>query len=153
MSSPRFSVVIPTREGAHTLKYTLQTCLRQDFDDYEVVVCDNYSSPATRELVEGLASPRIKYIRSEKPLSMSSNWELAVAHAAGEYVTVLGDDDGLLPHALNLLDRLLRELKAPVMRWDAAFYLWPSIALPGEANYLRIPLGRRLRSLDGRAVM
>jgi len=153
MPFPRFSVVIPTREGAHTLKYTLQTCLGQDFDDYEVVVCDNHSSPATRELVEGLASPRIKYVRSEKPLSMSSNWELAVAHAAGEFVTVLGDDDGLLPHALALLDRLLRELKVPAIRWAAAFYLWPSIALPGEANYLRIPLDRRLRFLDGRAVM
>jgi len=153
MSSPRFSVVIPTREGAHTLKYTLQTCLVQDFDDYEIVVCDNHGSPATRELVDGLASPRIRYIRSDRPLSMSSNWELAVSRATGEYVTVLGDDDGLLPHALHTLDRLLRDLAPPAIRWDAAFYLWPSIALPGEANYLRIPLGHALRALDGRAAI
>jgi len=153
MSSPRFSIVIPTREGAHTLKYTLQTCLGQDFDDFEIVVCDNFSSPATRQLVDDLASPRIKYVRSDKPLSMSSNWELAVPHAAGDYVTVLGDDDGLLPHALRLLDGLLREQKTPAIRWDAAFYLWPSIALPGEANYLRIPLTRRLHTFDGREAM
>src|SRR5262249_57858095 len=106
MSSPRFSVVIPTREGAHTLKYTLQTCLVQDFDNYEIVVCDNHGSPATRELIDALASPRIKYIRSDRPLSMSSNWELAVSRATGEYVTVLGGVNGLLPHVLPTPDRL-----------------------------------------------
>jgi hypothetical protein len=145
--------VIPTREGAHTLGHTLQTCLDQTFDDYEVVVCDNHSSPATRQVVDGLGSPRIKYLRSPRPLSMSANWELAVAHAAGEYVTVLGDDDGLLPHALRVLDHLVRQTQARAVRWDAAFYLWPTIALPGEANYLRLPLGSEVRTLDGRAVI
>lgn len=84
MASPRFSVVIPTREGVSTLAATLRTCLDQEFDDYEIVVCDNFSSPATREVVDGFASPRIKNLRSPRPLAMSSNWELAVAHAAGD---------------------------------------------------------------------
>src|SRR5213078_1360054 len=100
MIPPRFSVVIPTRERAQTLRYSLQTCLDQDFTDYEVVVCDNYSSPATREVVDSFTSPRVKYVRAPQPLAMSHNWELALAHASGEYVTVLGDDDGLLSHAL-----------------------------------------------------
>ena len=50
----RFSVVIPTRERAHTLRSTLQTCLDQEFQDYEIVVCDNHSSQATREVIEEL---------------------------------------------------------------------------------------------------
>ena len=29
---------------------------------------------------------------------MSANWERAVAETRGEYVTVLGDDDGLMPY-------------------------------------------------------
>ena len=33
---PRFSVVIPTRDRAETLRVTLATCLDQDFDDYEI---------------------------------------------------------------------------------------------------------------------
>jgi Glycosyl transferase family 2 len=153
MASPRFSVVIPTREGVSTLAATLRTCLDQEFDDYEIVVCDNFSSPATREVVDGFASPRIKYLRSPRPLAMSSNWELAVAHAAGEYITVLGDDDGLLPHALRALDHLIRGQQAKVIRWDAAFYLWPNIVLPGEANYLRLPLGATVQTLEGRKVI
>src|SRR4051794_39370888 len=118
MASPRFSVVIPTRDRASTLAYTLRTCLEQDFADYEVVVCDNCGGPETRQVVDSFASSRIKYVRSEKRIAMTANWELAVGHAAGEYVLALGDDDGLLRHALRELDRLLRDTGARALRWE-----------------------------------
>jgi FkbM family methyltransferase len=153
VSRPRFSVVIPTRERPGTLRYALETCLTQDFDDYEVVVCDNHGSPATREVVDQLASGRIRYVRAPRPLAMSDNWELAVAEAAGEYVTILGDDDGLARHALRDLDRLARRLDARVLRWEAAFYTWPTLPFPEERDYLRLPLGRQVREVDARAVM
>src|SRR5262245_50524366 len=149
MSVPRFSVVVPTRERADTLRSCLRTCLEQDFDDYEVVVCDNASSPATRAAVGACASPRVRYVRAPEVLAMSASWELAVSHAAGEYVTVLGDDDGLLPHALRELDRLVARTGARAVRWDAALYLWPTVCLPGEANFLSLPLGRAVRTVDG----
>src|SRR5262249_8324853 len=95
-------------------------------------------------------SPKIKYVRSEKPLAMSSNWELAVSRATGEYVTVLGDDDALLPHALRVLDHLLCRTGTRAIRWNAGFYLWPTIALPEEANYLRLPTGSEVKTLDSR---
>jgi hypothetical protein len=40
-----------------------------------------------------------------------------------------------------------------VIRWTAVFYAWPTIALPGEAHYLRIPMGREVRMLDARSVI
>ena len=57
MSGPRFSVVIPTRERADTLRFALQTCLVQNYKDYEIVVCDNCSSSATKEVVELIRIP------------------------------------------------------------------------------------------------
>ncbi len=148
MAPPRFSVVIPTRERPQTLRSTLQTCLDQDFDDYEVVVCDNHGSPATREVVEAFASPRVKYVRAPRPLSMGDNWELAVGHAAGEYVTVLGDDDGLLSHALAELDRLVARTGARAVRWSGACYTWPNVAVEGEGNYLVMPFFRELHTVQ-----
>jgi hypothetical protein len=148
MAGPKFSVVIPTRERAATLRVALRTCLEQDFDDYEVVVCDNFGSPATRQVVDECHSPRIRYIRSPRLLSMSSNWELAVSQARGEYVLVLGDDDGLLFHALRELDRLVAADRPLAIRWAGAYYSWPTIDLPGQANYLRIPVGREMRTVE-----
>src|SRR5205807_10530523 len=38
MSTPRFTVVIPTRERPETLRHSLRTCIeQQQFDDYEIV--------------------------------------------------------------------------------------------------------------------
>lgn len=153
MSTPRFSVVIPTRERADTLRHSLRTCLDQAFDDYEVIVSDNFSSPATKAVVDELASPKVRYVRTAEPVAMSANWEFAVAHARGEFVTVIGDDDGLLPHALAEADRVAREHGAKAVRWSNAFYTWPNVILAGHGNYLRIPLGRALAECDGEKVI
>jgi hypothetical protein len=142
MGMPRFSIVIPTRERAGTLRYTLQTCLAQEFDDVEIVVSDNQSSPATRQLVADLADRRLKYCRTPSLLAMTDSWEFAVEQASGEYVTVLGDDDALLPHALPEIDRLLRMLDTTVLHWEAVCYNWPDMPPQEYAspNELLIPL-------------
>jgi hypothetical protein len=153
MTKPRFSVVIPTRDRAATLRYALRTCLEQDFDDYEVIVCDNQGGPATREVVEEAASPKVRYVRAPQLLAMSSNWELAVAQARGEYVLVIGDDDGLLPYSLAEIDRLLRQHPTRALRWTSVYYSWPTIDLPGQGDYLRIPLGREVRTVEARPAL
>lgn len=144
----KFSVVIPTREREATLRHCLRTCLDQACDDYEVIVSDNNSSPATRAVVDELASPRIRYFRTPHSLSLASSWDFAVSHARGEYVLLIGDDDGLLPHSLAELDKLTRESNQKVIRWDPAFYTWPNCALAGEGDYLRIPLGVEKAEID-----
>jgi hypothetical protein len=81
---------------------------------------------------------------------MSSNWELAVGQARGEYVLVIGDDDGLLPYSLAEIDRLLRQHPTRALRWTAAYYSWPTIDLPGQGDYLRVGLGREVRTVEAR---
>jgi hypothetical protein len=148
MSRPRFSVVIPTRERAETLRHSLRSCLDQNFDEYEIIVSDNFSSPKTYSVVAEAASPRVHYVRTPGPLAMSMNWEFGVSRARGEYVIVIGDDDGLMPYALRELDGLFRESGARAIRWDAAYYTWPSFAIPGQGNFLRVPVGRGVREID-----
>ena len=150
MSRPQISVVVPTRERADTLRYCLRTCIAQDFDNYEVLVCDNHSSPATRQVVDELAHPRLRYIRADRPLGMGANWELAASHAEGEYITFLGDDDALFPFSLRELDATLRRLNTRVLRWQRAHYTWPNIAVKSDANILRVPLARSLKTWDSR---
>ena len=79
---------------------------------------------------------------------MASNWEFAIAQARGEYVLVVGDDDGLLPYALREIDTLLKRFPTPALRWDAAYYTWPTFTIPGQENFLRVPFGRGVREVD-----
>jgi hypothetical protein len=112
----------------------------QRFDSYEVIVCDNCSSIETQQVVRSFDSPKVKYVRSDVPLAMSDNWDLAVSQAQGEFVTVLGDDDGLLQHALQVADDALSTLGVKAFRWDKLYYHWPDQSRVHPANYLSIPL-------------
>lgn len=61
-----FSILIPTRNRVEYLKYALDSALSQTFKDLEVVVSDNASEDNTRQLVESIGEPRIKYVRTKK---------------------------------------------------------------------------------------
>ncbi|CEG12617.1 putative glycosyl transferase [groundwater metagenome] len=148
----RFSVLIPTRERDDTLKYAIQTCLDQQFDSYEIIIQDNCSSSATKEVVDSFKSEKIKYFRSNVPLAMSENWELALSHAVGEYIIFIGDDDGLLLNSLPKIDRLIRELNVKAICWIPVNYIWPNVPLP-SANMIKIPWKHRIRFLQSMEVI
>ncbi len=160
MDDPRFSVVIPTRNRADTLLFTLRTCLEQDFEDYEIIVSDNGSDLETRQLVEQLASPLIRYIHTPRPLAMSDSWEFALEQARGEYVTILGADDGLLSHCLRDADEILRMSPTQALRWESVLYTWPNLPRqPYQSpDRLTIPLPRAgrphvVKRVESRTVM
>ncbi len=153
MSNPRFSIVIPTRSRPHTLQFTLQTCLNQTFQDYEVVVCDNFGPAETQVMVKAFGSAHIVYHRSNTPLCMRDNWELAYRQTRGDYVIFIGDDDGLAPYALFQLDAFLKQNDTPAITWKCGAYTWPDVAQRELANQLKIPVSRHLAWRDGRSAI
>ena len=58
IKNPFFSIVIPTRNRADTLKYTIKTILNQDFQDYEIIICNNNSVDDTEEIVKKFSDKR-----------------------------------------------------------------------------------------------
>lgn len=138
---PRFSIVIPTRNSHHTLYYTLKTCINQDYSDYEIILSDNSDDDKTIKVVRKINSDKIKYFRTSEILPMTEHFNFAISKANGEYVIVLGSDDGLLFHALKLIDFLLNKLNVKMMRWDMVFYGWPNVGLDSLKNVFRIPNG------------
>jgi len=153
MTRPRYSIVVPTRHRPHTLPHTLATILAQAHDSFEVVVADNASGPETRRVVEDLADPRITYLRSEAPLSMAANWVRALAACRGEWITFIGDDDGLMPSALVECDDVIAAHPVRSIRQQYAVYVWPCADATGEANRLQLNMGRSVRVESARAAL
>ena len=120
------SVVIPTRERARTLSHTLRTALAQPGDNFEVIVSDNVSEDGTRDVVEAMADPRLRYVRTDRRLSMCDNWDFAFRHVRGRYAIVIGDDDALAVGAIPDLERLVSERPFPIYYWESNIYKWPS---------------------------
>ena len=128
---PRISVVIPTRERADTLAQTLRTCVAQDYDNLEIVVHDNASSPATAEAVERHGDERVRYFRSDKRLSMRANWEAALERTTGDYVIYIGDDDLVTIGGVSRLAGLITSTGAEAIKWSSVNYIWPNRSTTG----------------------
>lgn len=129
------------------------TCLAQEFDDYEIIVCDNCSSQSTAKVVADIQSKKIHYIRSNRPLAMSDNWDLALSYTKGEYVGFIGDDDGLLLNALVDINSIIDKLQPDAIRWNWVHYLWPTFPLEHEAGRVAIPLLSEDRLVDPKSLL
>jgi len=140
---PRFSVLVPTRQRPDTLPATLATLVDQPGDDYEIVVADNCGDERVDKVIKSAQArhPRVKHTRSDRILPMAVNWERGLAACSGEYVTVLGDDDGFLPSTFDVLRSLVSLSKAKVIAWDVHAYWWPDTIAHWNRNKLYAVLG------------
>lgn len=150
---PRFSIVVPTRDRPDTLEHCLRSCLTSYPFDVEVVVFDNSQFEGTESVVEKLGyvhgNTELVYVESGANLAMSKSWEAAVACARGDYVTVIGDDDGLIPGGLVLAEDLLRRYPFDLARFAQASYGWPGNPVDEWRNRMGLPLNQSLKVLSG----
>ena len=122
-----FTIVIPTRDRQDTLMYAISSALSQEYSNFEVLISDNASIDQTCEMVHSVNDPRLRYVRTSKRVSMSKNWEFALNHVRDGWVTVLGDDDGILPGSLRLVDKIIKETGTSAIRSNGCSYYWPGI--------------------------
>ncbi|CAG0942142.1 GalNAc(5)-diNAcBac-PP-undecaprenol beta-1,3-glucosyltransferase [Candidatus Brocadiaceae bacterium] len=135
---PLFSVLVPTRNRAHLLSYTLQSILAQDFDDYEIIVSDNESVDNTKQIIESFAEPRVFYIHPAQYLRMHDHWEFARKHARGDYLLFMGDDDCLAGNALSALARVIRERDPAMVGCRSIDYFSNDFWVVAKRNQVRI---------------
>lgn len=124
----RFSILLPTRNRLDLLSYALTTVIEQSFTDWEVVLSDNASDEDIGAYVRSLADARLRYHRTDSFVSVTENWNEALARSRGDYVLMLGDDDGLLAGSLAELDRLLRAYDEPDLVYtDGLQFAYPDV--------------------------
>src|SRR4051812_23598723 len=98
---PRISVCIPTYNSASYLPQTIESVFRQDFADYELIVCDNASTDQTPAILDACRDPRLRRFRFEELVEQPGNWNRCLAVAEGEFVILLHSDDLLKPSYLS----------------------------------------------------
>src|SRR5215470_9259999 len=106
---PKVSVCIPTYNTARYLPEAIESALRQEFADYELVICDNASTDETAELCGPFQDKGIRYVRFEETVGQAANWNRCLNMAKGEYVVLLHADDLLRPAFLERATRVMDE--------------------------------------------
>jgi glycosyltransferase involved in cell wall biosynthesis len=150
---PKFSICIPTWNRSRYLYWTLQTILAQSFQDYEIVISDNFSDDDTFQMIDKLNSPKIRYYHTGKPIAPVANWENAVRHALGERIILVGSDDGMLPYCLEAVNFLMDYYKAPILRWNRIYYCWNDPTFQASQNQITLQQGGSNWLLTSQKVM
>ncbi len=131
----KFTVAIPTIAGRERyLASSLQTCVSQDFDGLEILVSDNSREGTAREVFESFDDPRLRYVQPPEYLPMSAHWDFVVSQVDGEMLTIIGDDDGLMPGCLRRVDEIVREHGARPIRHSLCNYYWPDYPVSADQN-------------------
>lgn len=150
--APSFTILIPTRDRADTLIYTVRSALAQDYPDFEVLVSDNSSSSETRGALECIQDKRLRVISTGGGLSMSHHWEFAIEHVQTKWLTMLGDDDGLLPGALQQVARLVNSTGTRAIRSNGCGYSWPGLR-SSSFGILRVSVRNGYRQYDSKRAL
>ena len=104
------TIAIPTYNRLEKLKICLKRLMEQKkIEQIEIIVSDNASSDGTGEYMTELVkkAENISYYRNTENVGPDKNFLNCFDKAMGEYVLLLGDDDFLLPMAVeHLLDTL-----------------------------------------------
>lgn len=108
-SHPFFSIIVPVYNSSHTLERCLESVLRQDFHDYEVICVDDGSSDSSWNVLGDyvLRDSRIRrFAQSNSGPSVARNKGLQ--EALGEYVLFLDSDDYFyVDEALSIINKAI----------------------------------------------
>lgn len=99
MSTPRFSVVVPVRNGARWLPEALASVERQTREDWELLVVDDGSTDDSAAIARGVADARVTVLQQPNAGPLAAR-RSGLARARGEAIVFLDADDRLRPDAL-----------------------------------------------------
>ena len=101
MLQPKISVIIPSFNKAEFIEKTLDSILRQNYPNYEVIVQDGGSTDGTYEIILKYAKkyPKIFRIESKDDGGQTNAVNIGLGKAKGKIVTYINADDIYLPKA------------------------------------------------------
>jgi len=121
------SIIIPTKNRESYAIKAVEQILHMNDDRVQIVIQDNGDTcMMSKMLFEYNNDERLKYNYTEGIISFVDNFNLAVDLADGEYLCIIGDDDGVVSQIIdvvewakeNNIDAIKPELKA--------VYFWPN---------------------------
>jgi glycosyltransferase involved in cell wall biosynthesis len=101
------------------------------------VISDNDSTEDVAGYVESLRDRRIVYARTSRFVPVTENWNAALALSSGDYVLMLGDDDGLLAGYIRRMVSLVDRFGGPDLVYTGAFvFTYPGVDPKHPSGFL-----------------
>lgn len=96
MNDPLISVVIPTFDRPYFLNRAIQSVIKQDYKNIEIIVVVDGYSKNTKKLIENInvtTNYGVKLIQTNEKVGGSEARNIGVRESKGELISLLDDDD------------------------------------------------------------
>ena len=110
----KVSIIIPAHNAEKYILGTIDSVLAQDYQNREIIICENGSEDSTREILGGLTNPEIKVLLLDDVKDAAGARNAGVEAAEGRYIAFIDADD------LWVKDKLSKQI-AFMKEHNAAF--------------------------------
>ena len=130
-------IMLPYWGDLELAKQTINSVVAQTSDDWHLTILDDhYDSAEAINYFSQLNHPRITYIRHERNIGITNNFNYAVEQATAEYCVIVGCDDRFLPDYVESAVKNIGE---------ADFYQ-PSVEVIDKNGSVHLPLADRVKA-------
>jgi glycosyltransferase involved in cell wall biosynthesis len=121
------SIVLTAYNRAAALRKTLDSLLGQTFEDFELLICDDFSNDDTESVGRGYAERdrRVVYHRNPRNLGMPGNLNAGILRSRGKYVANLHDGDFYEPELIRKWEEALERHTAAAFVFNQYRFLKP----------------------------
>ncbi len=140
-NNPLLSILIPTKNREdYALKVVYHILQIQD-DRIQLIIYDNSDTNKLENLLRDcLKDARIKYFYNNEVLSFVENFSLGISKCDGEYVTIIGDDDGITPFIIDIADWANKNGIEAITPSLPIIYNWPGSGVNSENGNGRLTI-------------
>ena len=103
INNPLFSILLVHFNKADYIQATINSILKQTYQNFEIIIGDDCSSDNTEEIIKTINDKRIKYVKMPFNLGINNNLNTIAEIATGDYCVYLASDDLL---RINYLEKI-----------------------------------------------
>ena len=113
---PKVSVGMPVYNGQDYVRDAIEAILNQTYQDFELVISDNFSTDQTSTICKKIADedPRVRYVCQRENLGAIENFNALIDLAKGEYFKWAAHDDLMEPAFLEKCVQALEQNESVV---------------------------------------
>tara|TARA_B100000900_G_scaffold413473_1_gene437549 strand:+ start:494 stop:1537 length:1044 start_codon:yes stop_codon:yes gene_type:complete len=101
MYSPSFSICIPNYNYGKYIGKTIESVLKQEYGNFEIIISDNCSNDNSLEVIESFNDHRLKLVKNKYNIGYSGNLTRVTSLAKNDFIIFLPSDDLLKEGALK----------------------------------------------------
>jgi glycosyltransferase involved in cell wall biosynthesis len=98
-----FSIICATFNRKEKLKRTVRSVLSEEFENFELIVVDDASSDGTKEYLECLSHPRLRFFRLKSNRGVGFARNYGIRRASYNWIIILDSDNSLATGALGTI--------------------------------------------------